>query len=168
MGELLNLAHLASFGRPGERNGNTSSAGSPCAADPVHEGLRFLRKVVIEDVCDSFHVQPAGSHIGCDQHLHLSRSETCHGVLAGFLAQIARKRFGGVAAQVELVDKLAGTHARAREDQRGSDIFHFEQACQHSQFVMFVCVIYNLLGSRDGDLLGLDGDCLRVAQVLAG
>ena len=89
-----------------------------------------------------------------------------HGAFAGFLAHIAAERFGGEAAQVQLVYQFASAGACARENQRRADIFNLKKARENSQLVKFVDQIIALFGGGHSHLLGFDAHRFGIAQIV--
>jgi hypothetical protein len=78
------------------------------------------------------------------------------------------KRLGGKAARGEFGGQFAGAGARAHEDQRAGDRLDLEEPGQRRQLVRLVDEIVALLDGGHRDLLALDRDRLRVAQVALG
>src|SRR5581483_12246483 len=84
-------------------------AGSPGAASaptPVHVGLLVFRALVVDDVRDLRDVETASGHVGCDQHVHLLRTEGAQCLLTSTLAEVTVHGRGCKAALGELLCHL--------------------------------------------------------------
>src|SRR6188508_2584356 len=62
--QLLDVAQKRALLVIAERDRNAVSAGARGAADPVDVALRNVRQVVVDDVADTFDVDPARGDVG--------------------------------------------------------------------------------------------------------
>ena len=77
--------HLA---RRDEQNGIARTAGATGAADAMDIGFGVVGDVVIDDVADARHVEPARRHVGGDDDIEAVVPELFDGALAQHLAHV--------------------------------------------------------------------------------
>lgn len=58
-----------------ERNGDACGAGARRAAYAMNIGFRYIGKVVIDDMTDPAHIDPARSNIGRNQNARLAAAK---------------------------------------------------------------------------------------------
>src|SRR3984885_30671 len=72
-----------------QRDRDTGLTGPAGAADAVHVGVPVVRALVVDHVGDVVDVDPAGRHIGGDQHVDVAGPELLQCLFAGDLTQVA-------------------------------------------------------------------------------
>ena len=87
--QLLDAAQEIAFTGRTERNGVAPGPGPGGAADAVDVYFGFHGQVIVDDMGNAVHVQPAGGDIGGDQHADAAVLEAGQRLGAGALALVA-------------------------------------------------------------------------------
>ncbi len=100
-----------------EENGLAAASRTAGAPDTVYVCLRVVWNVVIHDVRDAFHVEPARGYVGGDDNVHLPLLQSLDGSLALLLRNVAVQCSRLEAASLECVRNLCGRNLGAHENQ---------------------------------------------------
>lgn len=125
-----------------------------------------MRDIEVHDVRDALDVQAAGGNVGGDQDVDLARTQVFDRALALLLRDVAVDGCSGEAAGLQLVGEVLGGHLGAHEGDDAVEFLGLEDAGHGVQLVGAHDLQVTLGDVGAGGLLGLDGDFLRVAQVL--
>ena len=75
-GQLLDIVNRFGIFRSDESKSAALGPCPACAANPVDIIIWMPRRIEIEDVGHAFDIEPARSHIGCDQNINVAGFET--------------------------------------------------------------------------------------------
>ena len=92
----------------------------PCPAGPadaVDVILRILGQVVVDHVGDALDVQPAGGHVGRDEHGETPLLEIGQDLQAAVLRNVSRERASGIPVGREPFHEVEGRRPPVDEDQ---------------------------------------------------
>ena len=92
--QSLDVPQHAPFARVAERDRLADGACPAGAADPVHVALRIVGHIVVDDVRDTFDVDPAGGDVRRHQHMDAAVLEAVECPRAGILRLVAMNGFG--------------------------------------------------------------------------
>ncbi len=153
-----------------EGDGNPLAPGPAGPADPVQIGHVVFGTLVIHHVGHVVHIEPAGSHVGRDQDVHLAAAEGAHGPFPLALAEVTVHSRGGEAADRQRVGYPIAVPLGAAEDHGQPAAFGLQHSREDFGLVHLVGAEYVLLGGRHvGRLVVLLGpDVDRTAQVPPG
>jgi len=139
---------------------------SPRPPDAVDVGVRGRWHVVVDDVRQSFDIEPARRHVGRDQQVERAFTKAVHDAIALPLFHAAMERFGAVAMRVQQLDQGVHFEPRPAEDQRRLRGLGFEHALERSRLVRASHDVGDLTDARHlpaGRLLTRDGYTRRIA-----
>ena len=85
-GQFLNAAEQGELVRITERQGDAICARAGCSADSMNIAFGLIGQLVIDDMCNSVHVNAAGHDVGGHQDLDAASIKVCEGPLTGALA----------------------------------------------------------------------------------
>ncbi len=88
----------------------------------MHVAFRFQGHVVVDDVGNAFHVDPAGREIGRHEQTHASATEFAERPGSGILRFIAVDRVGSSPFLVQLLGHAVGAALGTGEDQGAVDL----------------------------------------------
>ena len=167
----LDVAQHPVLARLDQGDRHALAAGTPGPPDAMDVGVGVRRDVVVDDVRDVLDVETARGDVGRDQDVERAVAEAAHHPVAALLGQAAVEGAGVVAARAEGLGQVVDLAAGPREDQRRGRVLDVEDAAQGGQLVVPPDDVGDLADPRGavaGDLLGVDLDPRRVAQVALG
>ena len=132
----------------------------------MHVGLGVVGDVVVDDVGDARHVQPARGNVGGDDDVERAALELFDHALAQLLGHVAVEGRDRIAARLELFGELDGGGLGAHEDDRGVEVLlDLEDARQRVELVHDARLHVALADRRHRGGRRLDLHLLRLAQV---
>ena len=158
--------HLA---RRDKQDGIAGAPRAAGAADAMHIGFGVVGHVIIDDVADARHVQPARGDVGGDDDVEAAALQALDDLLAQTLRHVAIQRRGFVAARLQLFGEIDRRQLGAHENQGGLEILlDFEHARQRFELVGAAHLPIALADRRHRRGGGMYPHFPRVAQVALG
>ena len=116
-------------------------------ADPVGVGVRRVGHVVVDDVADLRHVDPARRDVRGDQHVELPLAEALHGLLPGALTHVPLQGHGAVPHGVEVARQAPRSVLRPQEHDRAHEVGLGQQVPQQRRLL---ALLHGVEGVVDG------------------
>ena len=126
----LYTAQHAHFPRRNKQNRITGSSRAARTTDTVDVSLNVVGHVVVDDMADARHVQAARGNVSRDHDVQLLVLQLLNCAFPLLLIHIAVQCRTWVAAGFQFFRQLYGCRFRSHKNQRGVDLFHFENAGQ--------------------------------------
>ena len=164
-GGFFNQAQHAGFFGGNEQYGPPFTAGAAGATDTVHIGFGVIRHIVIDNVCNALHIQPAGGHIRRHDDVQRTVFQLLNGLFARRLFHIAVQRRRCVTAGFQFFGQFHGFGFSAHKYQYRIEIFGFQDAGQGIEFMHAADLPITLFDGGHGGGGGFDFDLFRIAQV---
>ena len=127
-----------------------------------------MRNIVVNDMRNALHVEPARRHIGGHQNIEMTFPEPVHRRLALLLGDIAVERRGCITARFELVGQLFRRRFGAHKHNHAIKRFGFQNAGQCIHLVASADHPVTLANRFRRLLLHLDGHLFGMIQMLLG
>ena len=99
--------------------------------------IRFYirRNIVIDDVTDALHIQPARCHISSDNNIEFAVLKILYGLLTLLLRDIPIQSCHGVTTRRQFVCQLSSQYSGAHKDQHPVKIFHLQNTGQRIELM---------------------------------
>ncbi len=165
-GRALDRLEQVPLARGDERQRVAGASRATGATDAVDVGLGVGGDVVVEDVADPLHVEPARGHVGGDQDVEAAVTQLVDGAFALGLGDVAVDRRRREAPGAQALGEHLGGLLRADEDDHALEVLDLEDPRQGVELLLVRDLEVALGDVRGGRGLVLDRDLGGVGEVL--